>query len=199
MQAQLAQLAQGRGRLGADLVAQSQQGGRSGIRLTEHHHRLALLLQGGNPGQHRRIQGGDPARCQQLPEGAVDATFHPHAVQGAQLLGRGQAEASFAGRHHHGAGQRVMGALLDGRRQCQQLGLRLAIEAHQFGQLRLAQGQGAGLVKGQGIDVGEALQRGAPLMRAPCRVAAASAEVTAAGVEMTGAQGQPISSSASPR
>ncbi len=114
-------------------------------------------------------------------------------------LGGGEAEALFAGRHHHGAGQRVVGALLDGRRQRQQFGLRLAIEAHQFGQLRLAQSQGAGLVEGHGIDMGQPLQRGTPLMRAPCRVAAASAEVTAAGVEMTRAQGQPISSSASPR
>ncbi len=61
----------------------------------------------------------------------------------------------------------MVGALLDGRCQCQQFGLRLAIEAHQFGQLRLAQSQGAGLVKGQGIDVGEALQRGAPLDEGP--------------------------------
>ena len=74
-----------------------------------------------------------------------------------------RARPRFPCRRHHGAGQRVVGALLDGGRQCQQVGLRLAIEAHQFGQLRLAQGQGAGLVKGQGIDVGEPLQRGAPL------------------------------------
>ncbi|MNG14161.1 hypothetical protein D3C84_978940 [compost metagenome] len=38
-----------------------------------------------------------------------------------------------------------------------------------------------------------------PLIRAPCRVAAARAEVTAAGVEITKAQGQPMSSSARAR
>ncbi len=113
------------------------------------------------------IQGRHPARCQQLPQFTVDASLNPHARQCAQVAGLRQRQPLFGRVGDHCAGQRVVGALLDGSRQCQQLGLRLAIEAHQFGQLRLAQRQGASLVKGDGVDMGQSLQRSTTLDQCP--------------------------------
>ncbi len=166
LQTELVELLQCRSSFRPDLVAQGQQGGRQSLvadALAEHHNGLALPLQRSNPGLLFHIQGRHPARCQKLPQFTVDASFNPHARQGAKVAGVGQSQPLLVGGGDHGAGQRVVGTLLDGSRQRQQLGLCLAIEAHQLGQLRLAQSQGAGLVKGDGVDMGQSLQCGPAL------------------------------------
>ncbi|MNF48325.1 hypothetical protein D3C84_295590 [compost metagenome] len=167
LQPQRPQLLQRRGGVWPDLVAQRQQGDRRRARLTEHHHRLALCLQAADSLVDGLVEARDPARGQQLPEGAVDASLHPHARQGTQFACRGQGQPLLVGGGHHGLGQRVMGALLDGGGQGQQLGLWSAIQAYQLGQLRLAQGQGAGLVEGDRVHVGQPLQCRAPLDQGP--------------------------------
>lgn len=85
----------------------------------------------------------------------------------------------------HGSGQRQQGVFTD------------VLRIH-AGHLRLADGQRAGFIEGDVLDLTQLLQRRAALNQRPRRAAAASPEVIAAGVEITSAHGQPISSSVSP-
>lgn len=78
-------------------------------------------------------------------------------------------------------------------------GLADAGGGHNIRNLRFAFGQRAGFIKGDGTDAAQRLQRRAALNQRPWRVAAARPEATAAGVDITSAQGQPISNSVNPR
>ena len=60
-------------------------------------------------------------------------------------------------------------------------------------------GQRARLVERDGADVRQPLERAPPLISTPLRAAAASAETTETGVEMTSAHGHEMTSSTSAR
>ena len=83
-------------------------------------------------------------------------------------------------------------------RQRQHLALRIAAEADDVGHLGLALGQRAGLVERHGVIWPSLSSTAPPLSSSPRRAPAERPAAIAAGVEMTSAQGQPISRMARP-
>lgn len=92
----------------------------------------------------------------------------------------------------------MAGALLHHRRQRQQRVVVNFGRGNNRSHLRLADGQGAGFIERHWRTWPSCSSAAPPLISAPRRAATARPEVMAAGVEMTSAHGQPISSSVSP-
>ena len=84
-----------------------------------------------------------------------------HALAGDRLEVRGRRDRQAARRRpaHHGIRERVLGELLDARREAQQIRFADGAEHHHVGQFGRAAGQGAGLVEDDGRHGVRALQR----------------------------------------
>mmetsp|Transcript_60030 Transcript_60030/g.142092 ORF Transcript_60030/g.142092 Transcript_60030/m.142092 type:complete len:411 (-) Transcript_60030:189-1421(-) len=83
----------------------------------------------------------------------------------------GLVSQTLLGTRHDGGRERVVAVLFHRKRHCQQFLLRHPLRRHDVGQLRLALGQGAGLVEGDGRQRAQVLQRAATLDQhtAACR------------------------------
>ena len=90
---------------------------------------------------------------------ARDGSAHTLAGHGFEVLGIADFDTSLFRAFDDGLCQRVLRAFFQGSREAQNGFFGLVAQSVHIGQLRLAFGQGAGLIDDQRIDLGHAFQR----------------------------------------